>query len=161
MKVGDLAIVLPYEVKPRARWNNETRSEDYIGQCGTVTEIMEELCDEPLTPPQVYVKFGDGFVGSYSPDKLGKYNPLSVDEDYYIPVSYKGKQVEYRGEISDRESFAEKEEGIYYMISTGSFYCYYDGSGSLDTHYVPNPHNPEVADMKPCWYSELKESEDV
>jgi len=160
MKVGDLAIVLPYEVKPRARWNNETRSEDYIGQCGTVTEIMEELCDEPLTPPQVYVKFGDGFVGSYSPDKLGKYNPLSVDEDYYIPVSYKGKQVEYRGEISDRESFAEKEEGIYYMISTGSFYCYYDGSGSLDAHYVPNPHNPEVADMKPCWYSELKESKE-
>ena len=84
MKVGDLAIVLPYEVKLRARWNNETRSEDYIGQCGTVTEIMEELCDEPLTPPQVYVEFGDGFVGSYSPDKLGKYNPLSVDEDYYI-----------------------------------------------------------------------------
>ena len=32
------------------------------------------------------------------------------------PKAYKGKQVEYRGEISDRESFAEKEEGIYYMI---------------------------------------------
>ena len=81
MKVGDLAIVLPYEVKLRARWNNETRSEDYIGQCGTVTEIVEELCGQPLTPPQVYVEFGDGFVGSYSSDKLEKYNPLSIDED--------------------------------------------------------------------------------
>ena len=84
MKVGDLAIVLPYEVKLRARWNNETRSEDYIGQCGTVTEIMEELCGQPLVPPQVYVQFSDGFVGLYSPDKLEKYNPLSIDEDYYI-----------------------------------------------------------------------------
>jgi len=84
MKVGDLVIVLPYEVKLRARWNNETRSEDYIGQCGTVAEIMEELCGQPLTTPQVYVEFGDGFVGSYSPDKLEKYNPLSIDEDYYI-----------------------------------------------------------------------------
>ena len=84
MKVGDLAIVLPYEVKLRARWNNETRSEDYIGQCGTVTEIMEELCGQPLAPPLVYVEFGDGYLGSYSPDKLEKYNPLSIDEDYYI-----------------------------------------------------------------------------
>ena len=81
MKVGDLAIVLPYEVKLRARWNNETRSEDYIGQCGTVTEIMEELCGQRLTPPLVYVQFSDGFVGLYSPDKLKKYNPLSIDED--------------------------------------------------------------------------------
>ena len=82
-------------------------------------------------------------------------NPL-VDEDFYIPVSYKGKPVEYRGKISDRESFEGKEEGIYYMISTGSFYCYYDGDGSLDSRFIPNPHNPEVANMKPCWYSELK-----
>jgi len=84
MKVGDLAIVLPYEVELRARWNNETRSEDYIGQCGTVSEIMEELCDQPLIQPQVYVQFSDGFVGLYSPDKLKKYNPLFIDEDYYI-----------------------------------------------------------------------------
>ena len=86
-------------------------------------------------------------------------NPL-VDEDFYIPVSYKGKPVEYRGEISDRESFEGKEEGIYYMISTGSFYCYYDGDGSLDLWFIPNPHNPEVANMKFCWYSEMKENED-
>ena len=93
MKVGDLAIVLPYEVKLRARWNNETRSEDYIGQCGTVTEIVEELCGQPLTPPQVYVEFGDGFVGSYSPDKLEKYNPISIDEDFYItPKEVKPRQ---------------------------------------------------------------------
>jgi hypothetical protein len=91
MKVGDLAIVLPYEVKLRARWNNETRSEDYIGQCGTVTEIVEVLCGEPLTPPLVYVEFGDGFVGSYNPDKLEKYNPLSIDEDYYITLKVESK----------------------------------------------------------------------
>jgi len=85
MKVGDLAIVLPYEVKLRARWNNEIRrSEDYIGQCGTVSEIMEELCGQPLISQQVYVQFSDGFVGLYSPDKLKKYNPLSIDEDYYV-----------------------------------------------------------------------------
>jgi len=76
------------------------------------------------------------------------------------PKTYKGKQVEYRGEISDRDSFEGKEEGIYYMISTGSFYCYYDGDGSLDAQFIPNPHNPEVAHMEPCWYSELKESEE-
>ena len=75
------------------------------------------------------------------------------------PTTYKGKPAEYRGEISDRESFAGKEEGIYYMISTGSFYCYYDGDGSLDSRFIPNPHNPEVANMKPCWYSEMKENE--
>ena len=55
VKVGDLAIVLPYEVKLRARWNNEARSEDYIGQCGTVSEIMVELCGQPLIQPQVVV----------------------------------------------------------------------------------------------------------
>ena len=76
------------------------------------------------------------------------------------PKTYKGKQVEYRGEISDREPFTGKEEGIYYLISTGSAYCYYDGVGSLDLRFEPNPHNPEVANMKPCWYSELKESEE-
>ena len=76
------------------------------------------------------------------------------------PKTYKGKQVEYRGEISDREPFTGKEEGIYYLISTGSAYCYYDGVGSLDLRFEPNPHNPEVADMKPCWYSEMKESEE-
>jgi len=102
MKVGDLVIVLPYEVKLRARWNNEARSEDYIGQCGTVTEIMEELCGEPLTTPQVYVEFGDGFVGSYSPDKLEKYNPLSIDEDYYITPSA-GKPHEYTLEEYERD----------------------------------------------------------
>lgn len=104
MKVGDLAIVLPYEVKLRARWNNETRSEDYIGQCGTVTEIMEELCGETLTPPLVYVEFGDGYLGSYSPDKLEKYNPLSIDEDYYItPRKDKPRgfsQEEYKEDIA-------------------------------------------------------------
>ena len=84
MKPGDLVIVLPYKVKLRARWNNEIRNEDYIGQCGTVTEVMEELCGKPLIPPQVYVKFGNGFVGSYSPDKLEKYNPLAIGEDFYI-----------------------------------------------------------------------------
>jgi len=84
MKVGDLVKVLPYKVKLRARWNNETRSEDYIGQCGTVTEVMEELCGEVLTPTLVYVEFGDGFVGSYSLGNLEKYNPLSIDEDFYI-----------------------------------------------------------------------------
>jgi len=77
------------------------------------------------------------------------------------PKTYKGKQVEYRGEISDREPFMGKEEGIYYLISTGSAYCYYDGVGSLDLRFEPNPHNPEVADMKPCWYSEMKESEEA
>jgi hypothetical protein len=76
------------------------------------------------------------------------------------PKTYKGKQVEYRGEISDRESFAGKEEGIYYMISTGSSYCYYDGVATLDQRFVPNPHNPEVAHLKPCWYSELKENKE-
>ena len=86
-------------------------------------------------------------------------NPL-VDEDFYIPVSYKGKPVEYRGKISDRESFEGKEEGIYYLISTGSAYCYYDGVGMLDLQFIPNPHNPEVAHMGPCWYSELRESEE-
>ena len=86
MKVGDLAIVLPYEVKLRARWNNETRSEDYIGQCGTVTEIIEELCGVALASTQVYVEFSDGFVGLYSLDNLEKYNPLSIDEDFYITL---------------------------------------------------------------------------
>ena len=33
------------------------------------------------------------------------------------PKTYKGKPVEYRGEISDREPFTGKEEGIYYLIS--------------------------------------------
>ncbi len=102
MKVGDLAIVLPYEVKLRARWNNETRSEDYIGQCGTITEIMEELCGQPLTPPQVYVEFGDGFVGSYSPDKLEKYNPFSIDEDYYIRPKI-NKALNHSREQEDRD----------------------------------------------------------
>jgi len=86
MKIGDLVIVLPYEVKLRARWNNETRSEDYIGQCGTVTEIMEELCGVALASTQVYVEFSDGFVGLYSLDNLEKYNPLSIDEDFYITL---------------------------------------------------------------------------
>ena len=102
MKVGDLAIVLPYEVKLRARWNNETRSEDYIGQCGTVTEVMEEFCGEPLTPTQVYVEFGDGFVGSYSLDNLEKYNPLSLDEDYYI-TPRDGKPHKYTKEEEDKD----------------------------------------------------------
>ena len=53
-----------------------------------------------------------------------------------------------------------EEEGIYYLISTGSGYCYYDGVGSLDLRFIPNPHNPEVAHMEPCWYSELRESEE-
>ena len=106
MKVGDRVKVLPYEVKLRARWNNEARSEDYIGQCGTIIEIMEELCGQPLTLPQVYVEFGDGFVGSYSPDKLEKYNPISIDEDFYITP----KQVEPR-EFSQQE----QEEDIAYL----------------------------------------------
>ena len=78
----------------------------------------------------------------------------------YRPTTYKGKPVTFRGEISDRESFEGKEEGIYYMLSTGSFYCYYDGSGSIDPQFEPNPYNPEVAHMEPCWYSELSESEE-
>ena len=73
------------------------------------------------------------------------------------PKTYKGKQVEYRGEISDSDSFEGKEKGIYYMISTGSFYCYYDGDGSLDAQFIPNPHDPAHAHMEPCWYSELRE----
>ena len=76
------------------------------------------------------------------------------------PKTYKGKQVEYRGEISDREPFTGKEEGIYYLISTGSAYCYYDGAGMLDLQFIPNPHNPEVAHMESCWCSELWESEE-
>ena len=100
MKVGDLVIVLPYEVKLRARWNNETRSEDYIGQCGTVTEIMEEFCGEVLTPTLVHVEFGDGFVGSYSLANLEKYNPLSIDEDFYIPPR----------EVKPREFSQEQED---------------------------------------------------
>jgi len=100
MKVGDLAIVLPCEVKLRARWNNETRSEDYIGQCGTVTEVMEEFCGEPLTPTQVYVEFVDGFVGLYNLDNLEKYNPLSIDEDFYIPPR----------EVKPREFSQEQED---------------------------------------------------
>tara|TARA_R110000751_G_scaffold84400_1_gene168898 strand:+ start:184 stop:549 length:366 start_codon:yes stop_codon:yes gene_type:complete len=97
------------------------------------------------------------------------YNFFAVDEDgaplNYSPVSYKGKPVEYRGKISDRESLEGKEEGIYYLMATGSGYCYYDGVArgvcrysyeeSLDLWFEPNPHNPEVADMKPCWYSAL------
>ena len=77
------------------------------------------------------------------------------------PKTYKGKPVEYRGKISDREPFTGKEEGIYYMISTGSAYCYYDGVATLDQRFVPNPHNPEVAHLKPCWYSELKENKEA
>ena len=100
MKVGDLAIVLPYEVKLRARWNNETGSEDYIGQCGTVTEVMEEFCGEALTPTQVYVEFGDGFVGLYSLGNLEKYNPLSIDKDFYIPPR----------EVKPKEFLQEQED---------------------------------------------------
>jgi hypothetical protein len=131
MKVGDLAIVLPYKVKLRARWNNEIRSEDYIGQCGTVTEIMEELCGQPLIPPQVYVEFGDGFVGSYSLDKLEKYNPLSIDEDYYItPRKDKPRgfsQEEFDGDIAYlRKNLLEAlkiPEEYLNMNCTECFYC--------------------------------------
>lgn len=100
MKVGDLVIILPYKVKLRARWNNETRSEDYVGQCGTVTEVMEELCGEVLTPTLVHVEFSDGFVGSYSLANLEKYNPLSIDEDFYIPPR----------EVNPREFSQEQED---------------------------------------------------
>jgi hypothetical protein len=92
--------------------------------------------------------------------KVPEINAMLKELSDNRPKTYKGKQVEYRGEISDRDSFEGKEEGIYYMISTGSFYCYYDGDGSLDAQFIPNPHNPEVAHMEPCWYSELKESEE-
>ena len=102
MKVGDLVRVLPYKVKLRARWNNETRSEDYMGQCGTVTEIMEELCGEALTPTQVYVAFCDGFVGMYSLGNLEKYNPLSINEDFYIP-SREVKPKEFSQEQEDKD----------------------------------------------------------
>ena len=102
MKVGDLVIVLPYEVKLRARWNNETRSEDYIGQCGAITEVMEELCGEVLTPTLVYVEFGDGFVGSYSLANLEKYNPLSINEDFYIS-SREVKPCEFSQEQEDKD----------------------------------------------------------
>tara|TARA_R110000824_G_scaffold367539_1_gene556714 strand:+ start:300 stop:599 length:300 start_codon:yes stop_codon:yes gene_type:complete len=77
-----------------------------------------------------------------------------------LPKTYKGKPAIFRGEISDREPFKGKEEGIYYLISTGSGYCYYDGVATLDLRFTPNPHNPEVAHMEPCWHSELKESEE-
>ena len=111
MKVGDLVIVLPYEVKLRARWNNEVRSDDYIGQCGTVTEVMEELCGKPLTPPHVHVEFGDGFVGSFSADKLEKYNPLSIDEDFYI-ASREGKPHNFSQE-SEEEDIAYLRKNLF------------------------------------------------
>ena len=105
MKVGDLVIVLPYEVKLRARWNNETKSEDYIGQCGAVTEVMEEFYGEPLTSTHAYVEFGDGFVGLYSLDNLEilrSYNPLSIDEDFYItPREVKPKEFSQEQEDKD------------------------------------------------------------
>ena len=74
------------------------------------------------------------------------------------PKTYKGKQVEYRGEISDRESFEGKSEGIYYMISTGSYYCYYDGvdRSTLDLWLEPCLSNPENAGKKPRWYSDVR-----
>ena len=74
------------------------------------------------------------------------------------PKTYKGKQVEYRGEISDRESFEGKPEGIYYRISTGSYYCYYDGvdRSTLDLWLEPCPSNPENAGKKPRWYSDAR-----
>jgi len=74
------------------------------------------------------------------------------------PKTYKGKQVEYRGEISDRESFEGKPEGIYYRISTGSYYCYYDGvdRSTLDLWLEPCQYNPEMAGKKPRWYSDVR-----
>ena len=74
------------------------------------------------------------------------------------PKTYKGKQVEYRGEISDRESFEGKSEGIYYMISTGSYYCYYDGvdRSTLDLWMEPLLSNPANVGKKPNWYSDVR-----
>ena len=74
------------------------------------------------------------------------------------PKTYKGKQVEYRGEISDRESFEGKPEGIYYVISTGSYYCYYDGvdRSTLDLWMEPLLSNPANVGKKPNWHSNVK-----
>ena len=92
-------------------------------------------------------KFRSDFGSEESTDEVFE----SLSKRGCVPKDYKGKKVPFYNTI-DRIG-CNQGEGIYFVETTGSHYCYYDGEGNYD-HWF-NPYGEE-----PAWKSERENNKE-
>jgi len=92
-------------------------------------------------------KFRSDFGNEESTDEVIKF----LREKVSAPKDYKGKKVLFYNTI-DRIG-CNQGEGIYFVETTGSYYCYYDGEGNYD--YWSQCYGEE-----PTWKSERENNKE-
>ena len=66
--------------------------------------------------------------------------------DWY---NFNGKEVPYITEITHTDLPQMKEKGVYYMLATGSYHCYFDGFEI--THRLKSWYNKTQGRIPPVW----------